>query len=716
VREKIRITAIGSCRISTPFKAADQFFPIENNNSRIYGYTHSSKEALQQIAFLQGNFRPPTAIYPLLLPNANLDKLAIQKHAPSDIYVVELSSAKQLHIDDVAVQLNYVTRHFGTYFADKTRASRFWQLSDGNCRDEKNAFLESDTAFTALTETDQILLRKLTLSMATEDSLAADIVEMQALLPRLVILTHCNVKTSAKTILESRARYIDMVQRAAKRANAAVFNPTISMQAFGQSAALADPDGSLSHYSPDFADFLFAGIFDRHMSPLLSRGAMAPSQAVETAILTFTNRAEIKSIAPRIGGVTFITGSLGAGGAERQLTRIASGMRNSNVVSGDIEVIVSTLCPERGRDFFLPDLHAANIKTKEIPTLPASLDPCELDTGLRDILRFLPPQTTQALNRLAPHLMQTRPDVVYIWQDGAVLATALAALVANVPRIVISLRGMPPNLRPEMMKDEYFSLYRALSHVPGVTFSTNSHVSADAYADWLGLAPKSVRVIHNAAETLPVQSDEHDRKLWEGFAQTTAGADFTFGGVFRFDANKRPLLWLECAAAGLAAHPNSRFVLVGDGALMQAARTRASDLGIAERCLFVGKTRNVGFWMARMNALALLSRLEGLPNVLIEAQLAGLPVISTPAGGAGETFSHGQTGYLLKSTEAPALSDFLSAYLSLVQDPAKRKAMGRAAKHYAEHHFATKTIQAETLALLSGTSLPRHLELEAARA
>lgn len=259
---------------------------------------------------------------------------------------------------------------------------------------------------------------------------------------------------------------------------------------------------------------------------------------------------------------------------------------------------------------------------------------------------------------------------------------------------------MPPNLRPEMMRDEYFDMYRALAKVTNVTFSANSHASANAYTEWLELPEQAIVTVHNAADALPFTGDSADIGLWDEFSEKTNDAGFTFGGVFRFDQNKRPKLWLDFAAAALDAYPNSRFVLVGDGAELEASKLHAKKLGIDHRCLFVGKSRNVGFWLARMDALGLTSRLEGLPNVLIEAQHAGLPVISTPAGGAEETFINNKTGFLLSSTHHPSVEQFVSFFGALAQNPEQRKKMAREAKLFARASFSIERILPETLSLL----------------
>ncbi len=718
VRELTRITAIGSCRISTPFKAAPLTHPVVNNTARIYGYTHTSAETLQQIRFLQGEFTPPAEILPLLTPNVDIEALSDAEHPTSDIYFIELSSAKELRIAGTQVQLNYATRHFADFFADKHRARDFWRLADGRQDKAKLTFLNEQESYQTLNTSDQQLLQQLTRTLATPESLSRDLTEIRDRLPNVTFLTHCNALAKNHKPIASRAAYIAMVEDAAKTLNLPVFNPTTSMQAFGQHAAMSDAETSLSHYSEDFGNFLFDGLFETFIAPDHTC-VLTPSAALSQALLQFQHRSPVTSISPHIGGVAFITGSLGAGGAERQMTRLAVEMKRAQSIrdtdqigiTGPVEVFVSTLSPARGRDFFLPQLQNADIPVSVISTLPAGPS-----TVPENLFRFLPPQTAEAVRRLTPHLSAMRPEVAYIWQDGAVLATALAALNANIPHIVISLRGMPPDLRPEMMKDEYFDMYCTLAKIPGVTFSANTHAGADAYARWLNLPADTIRVVHNAAETIATNGTNLEHKRWEAFAKSTPDADFTFGAVFRFDQNKRPHMWLEFAAAAMVAHPCSRFVLVGDGSLLSAAQTYAKELGIAHRCLFVGKSRNVGYWLSKMDALGLTSRLEGLPNVLIEAQLSGIPVISTPAGGAAEAFIPNQTGFLLGSTEQPQLAQFLGYFLTLATNKAQRETMGKAATAYASDTFAMDSILPKTLQLLSGASAADIPHKTAARA
>ena len=62
----------------------------------------------------------------------------------------------------------------------------------------------------------------------------------------------------------------------------------------------------------------------------------------------------------------------------------------------------------------------------------------------------------------------------------------------------------------------------------------------------------------------------------------------------------------------------------------------------------IGQTRYVKSWLDRFDVFLLTSIVEGLPNVLIEAQAFGVPVITTNAGGASDTIIDGETGHIVE--------------------------------------------------------------------
>ena len=413
---------------------------------------------------------------------------------------------------------------------------------------------------------------------------------------------------------------------------------------------------------------------DSHLLGAASPRALQTGRVADSVLADLLDRiaerraAMSQDVRSFVGPVFMLNGSLGPGGAERQLMNTAIGLQecidqgrklDGRDIIGPIVVCVRSLTARRDAAFFKPALTKAGVQVVEYASFAAygGNRRQSIVRDVADLLHFLPHQMIEGTERLTDIIAGQRPDVVHIWQDGTIFATALAALLADVPRIVLSVRTAPPIDRPTRMKPEYSILYPRLINMPGVVLSANSHYAAHRYAEWLGADPTRIPVVYNGLRQLPVNSDADTTALNDNFTNALSGYDFTVGTVMRFDENKRPYLWLDCAAALLARAPATRFIMVGDGPLLTTAIEYAEMLGIRNRVLFTGHTDRVGYWLKQFDGFLLLSIFEGLPNVLIESQFAGVPVVSTPAGGAAETVIQGQTGLILDSgdTVDPAL-------------------------------------------------------------
>lgn len=399
-----------------------------------------------------------------------------------------------------------------------------------------------------------------------------------------------------------------------------------------------------------------------------------------------------------IGPVVMINGSLGSGGAERQFVNTAIGLHRAAVageaiggadIVGPVRIVCRSLHSRAGAGFFAPALTEAGLRVFQYADFPyfggRPRWSCARETI--DLLAVLPAQMVEGVTRLADVIRHVDPDIVHIWQDGSVLAAGLAAVLSGAPNIVLSVRTLPPADRFERNKPEYEATYRALMSFDTVTLSANSQIAATRYEEWLELPKGSVHVIPNGlALPAPAPSPETARLA----ADFAVPADaFVVGSVMRLDENKRPLLWLDVAMLIAAREPRARFIIVGDGPLLARARSHAAHRKIDDKVLFVGRSQDVSFWLQLMDAFLLLSRHEGLPNVLIEAEMAGVPVVSTPAGGAAETMEVGVTGTLLDSNEDVSTRDIADAVLGWRRDaPEERQAMRAMISQWATERFS----------------------------
>ncbi|RYE97308.1 MAG: hypothetical protein EOO77_39290, partial [Oxalobacteraceae bacterium] len=103
------VAPIGTCRLNSPLRRGAVRHGFKISDGRNYGYTHTSTEALQQLRFMLGEHDIPDNLVPLICRNS-MTVPVTAAHERSDLYFVEISSAKSLTCEGWATQLNYVSR------------------------------------------------------------------------------------------------------------------------------------------------------------------------------------------------------------------------------------------------------------------------------------------------------------------------------------------------------------------------------------------------------------------------------------------------------------------------------------------------------------------------------------------------------------------------------------------------------------------------------
>ena len=145
------------------------------------------------------------------------------------------------------------------------------------------------------------------------------------------------------------------------------------------------------------------------------------------------------------------------------------------------------------------------------------------------------------------------------------------------------------------------------------------------------------------------------------------------GWMARVTSVKNPHLALEIAAQ----FPDTTFVIAGGGDLLDDIKSKAP-----KNVKVIGWSDSSLMWSA-VDVVLSTSDNEGMPIALIEAQLAGLPVVATDVGSCSEVIKSGKTGFVVPKDK----SELKKALTLLNVDYKKRASFGKAAKANSQKHF-----------------------------
>lgn len=375
------------------------------------------------------------------------------------------------------------------------------------------------------------------------------------------------------------------------------------------------------------------------------------------------------------GPIVFASGSLGAGGSERQLTLTALGVKRKT--KRDVFVICQSNM-DGPNSFFSERVMAHGISVSG--NLRNDIHKrAILDRKIQDQINQIYPvghELGDLVWRYALEFSRIRPTVVHSWLDEPNVLAGTAAVLCGVPRVVLGCRSLPPyNF---LFYQTYMrSAYRALLRFPNVTIANNSHAGARAYAAWLGIAPDRIRVAHNGVDLSAAREiiPEGEIKRLREALKIGHGPIVTMIG--RISEEKRPLFWLDIAKSVFERRPDTNFLWIGDGPLKNEMRQRADQGEFGRRFHLPGIMNDVSAALAATSVFLLTSRVEGLPNVILEAQYYGAAVVTADVGGASEAINQPDTGIAISGDKPSAFADAVLHYLNVTSALNVAKKEGR---------------------------------------
>lgn len=191
------------------------------------------------------------------------------------------------------------------------------------------------------------------------------------------------------------------------------------------------------------------------------------------------------------------------------------------------------------------------------------------------------------------------------------------------------------------------------------------------------LPPEKIRVVFNGVPLEEFKSPPTERVRAERERLGLRSGEAVVGTVGRLDAQKGIIYFLRAAAEVLRRRPEVRFVVAGDGPLLERYREEARALGIAERTVFTGFCEDVPAFQSLLDVQVFPSLWEGTPLTIFEAMSMSRPIVSTAVDGLGEVLRDRENGLLVPPRDPPALA---AAIVKLLEHPRLARALGRRAE------------------------------------
>ncbi len=354
--------------------------------------------------------------------------------------------------------------------------------------------------------------------------------------------------------------------------------------------------------------------------------------------------------------ILFLINSLAFGGAETQLVRVATQLKQRGW-----KVRIVTLIP--------PQAYGEELEGAGIPVTTL---------GMR---RKIP--DPRAILRFASIVRSCKPQIVHSHLVHANLLARITRTLAPVPVLVCSVRSIYEGSRLREL------LYRLTDPLCDVT----THVcqaGAERYIR-IGAVPEhKMRYIPNGVDTTAFHPDKEARARLR--AEWGVQDAFIWLAVGRFETAKDYPNLLTAFAQVVPQYPNSLLCIAGDGPLRGEMERMARSLGIQSQVRFLGIRRDVPQLMNAADAYVMSSSREGLPNVLLEAHATGLPVVATDVGGNREIVVDGVTGFIVPPRNPGALASAMRRMMDM--DERERTQMGDSGRqHILENYSMERVVQ-----------------------
>lgn len=287
-----------------------------------------------------------------------------------------------------------------------------------------------------------------------------------------------------------------------------------------------------------------------------------------------------------------------------------------------------------------------------------------------------------------------RPDVIQA-HGGEPFKYSVLATGRRTPVVYRRIGQAPPWLTRGPRRVAHTGLMRRAAGVVAVAEAVRRET-----VELFRLPPKQVVTIPNGVDPRRIEPSG-GREAARRTLGIPPGATVVLSlGALTWE--KDPLAQLEVVGRVLRERLATFHVIAGDGPLRGAVEEGIRRHGLDDRVLLLGARADVADLLAASDVLLFTSRddgMEGMPAVLIEAGMAGLPVVAYAVAGVTEVIAHRTTGLLTRPGDLEGLTDCMR---DLLEDAGTRRDLGEAARRRCLSRFDISAVAPRYLDLYEG--------------
>lgn len=289
-----------------------------------------------------------------------------------------------------------------------------------------------------------------------------------------------------------------------------------------------------------------------------------------------------------------------------------------------------------------------------------------------------PRRPIQILSRLYREIRQFHPMLIQSFLFHANILSRIAGRLAGVPALVSGIRVAEKRSNSYLKLDRWTERW-ATKHI------CVSEAVRRFSIEQGGLTPEKLIVIPNGIDQERFKYATPIPREQLGYTSSDVLALF----VGRLDSQKGVTDLLEVALRLKEKCPQLKCLIAGTGPEEQRLRDAVNQLELTESVRFLGRRDDVPALMKTADFFVFPSRWEGMPNVILEAMAAGLPIVTTNVEGIDQLLEHDLSAEIVPIGD---LKQFSASVQKLIQNVELRQQYAEQAKHRLSTEFDWQSI------------------------